>query len=238
MISFTACHHKQQEKVIPFCTRLKRVKITGRRPAFAPNYKLQWANHTVLHVYFMEDFGALNDKIISIANTWSNFSGISFKKTDQINESQIRVTFKHGGYASAVGIECKEHSYDDKPTMFLQGLDTLQDMKEFTRVVLHESGHAIGLEHELRKPAAQIPWDTAAVYKYYSDHYGWNRTDVDANIFQAFITPKQYDEFDSTSIMVYAVPDTLTKGHYTINWPDQLSKSDKVDINKWYPKSN
>lgn len=224
--------------VIPFCTRLPRVKITGREPALAPNYKLQWPQHTVLYVYLMEGNPQMSKKLLQVANTWSRFANISFAPTDKIYLSQVRVTFRKGGYASAVGRESKEQTYANVASMFLEGLDTLRDENEFRRIVLHEFGHALGLEHELLKSSAHIPWDSNAVYKYYSDHYKWDRGKVDQNVFRAFDVPKPYDEFDSSSIMIYAVPDTLTIGRsYQIPWPKQLSLTDQECISTWYPKS-
>lgn len=223
-------------RVLPICTRPEKVRIKGRRPALAPNYKLQWDNHRKLMVYFMEGNKPLGTEIVAIANDWSRHCGLSFKLTDKLTDSQIRVTFRSGGYSSAVGLECIQDKYMDQPTMFLEGLDTMKDKQEFIRIVLHEFGHTLGLEHELRKASSKIPWDTAAVVKYYWDHYRWSKQKVIDNIFLPVTVPKEYDEFDSTSIMVYAVPDTLTIGNYSISWSQKLSKSDEKYIQKWYPK--
>ena len=39
--------------------------------------------------------------------------------------------------------------------------------EEYSRVVIHEFGHALGCIHEHQSPAADIPWDKEAVYRYY-----------------------------------------------------------------------
>jgi hypothetical protein len=174
--------------------------------------------------------------VINVANEWSLFCGMKFKAVARMSDSQIRVTFEEGGYASAVGIEVMQQEYDHNYTMCLQGLDTLKDEIEFHRVVLHEFGHAIGLEHELQSPAANIPWDTAALYRYYYDHYRWKPDSVIHQVLTK-LENVYYTGFDSTSIMIYAVPDTLTKGNYEIKWPTKLSETDRIEINKWYPKN-
>ena len=225
---------KQPKKIIQFCARQPKVKIRGRFPALNPNYKLQWTEIKSLKVYFIEGDTVLHDKIISIINEWTTSTRIKFERTKKITQSQIRVTFRSGGYSSAVGLECIQKEYENQPTTFLEGLDTLTDKREFKRVVLHEFGHALGLEHELQKTSVRIPWNTAAVYKYYADHYHWDTTAVNKNIFLQFKAPKEYEEFDSSSIMMYAVPDTLTIGNYFIPWPDDLSPSDRLYIKKWY----
>jgi hypothetical protein len=40
--------------------------------------------------------------------------------------------------------------------------------QEYSRVVLHEFGHALGAIHEHQHPAAGIPWDKPKVYEYYA----------------------------------------------------------------------
>lgn len=40
--------------------------------------------------------------------------------------------------------------------------------QEYSRVVLHEFGHALGAIHEHQHPEAAIPWDKPKVYEYYA----------------------------------------------------------------------
>ncbi len=185
----------------------------------------------------MDSVAPVQIKLLQVANQWSKYCNISFKPVEKLYQSQIRITFRKGGYASAVGIECNERAYHNVPTMFLEGLDTMKDTQQFNRIVLHEFGHALGLEHELKKPSAKIPWDSAAVYTYYKTKYNWEKSDVDKNIFASLIVEKRYEDFDSTSIMVYAVPSFLTKNHsYSVSWPRGLSSTDIKGIGEWYPK--
>lgn len=227
----TPYHH------LAFCTRRPRVKIRGRQPAFVLNYKLEWTKAMTLNVFFFgTNYPDVISHVINVANEWSHYCGMKFNPVTRMSDSQIRVTFEEGGYSSAVGIEAMQGEYSQHYTMCLEGLDTLKDETEFRRVVLHEFGHALGLEHELQSPAATIPWDTAALYKYYWDHYQWKPDSILHQVLSK-LENVYYTGFDSTSIMIYAVPDTLTKGDYQIRWPTKLSANDKSEINKWYPKS-
>jgi hypothetical protein len=221
------------------CTRLEEQRFVDRQPSVVPAYKWAWTSNQTLLVHFDARNEVLRKRVIAVANEWAKFCGMAFQDTVNRSMAQIRVTFEGKQYASAVGRECFSPLYAGRPTMYLGGLDTMRDERNFRRIVLHEFGHALGLEHELRNPRLQIPWDTAAVIKYYRDHYRWDKAKVYKNI----LTPldvakgKRYDEFDSSSIMIYAVPDTLTKGRMKIEWTYELSLTDKKGIGKWYPKN-
>lgn len=175
--------------------------------------------------------------IVATANEWSKHCGMKFMITPNEFDAQVKVSFSAGGYASAIGIECLQEEYYTKPSMYLQGLDTLKNKDEFRRIVLHEFGHILGIEHELRKPTANIPWNKDEVYKYYLATYKWDQDRVDQEIFLPLESgKKEYEEFDSTSIMVYAIGPPLTEKEYRITWPKELSKKDIECIATWYPK--
>jgi hypothetical protein len=79
----------------------------------------------------------------------------------------IRVDFKDGeGYQSYVGVESRLHN----PSMNLQGFtETSPTGAEFDRLVGHETGHAIGLEHEHQSPAApKCNWNFDYIWTAYS----------------------------------------------------------------------
>ena len=229
---------QQVGKNLTVCTRLPRVKIISKNPyEIAPNTELKWKNHIILKVYFEAGINDFTESIIREASEWSKYCGIKFKITDLWSDADIKVTFKRGGYASAIGIESIQQEYNTKYSMYLQGIDTLRNKEEFHRVILHEFGHALGIEHELSKPSAAIPWNKKEVYNYYQYKFKWSNKDVDENIFkQLKPANKEYAEFDSTSIMVYGIKPPLTVAPYIIPWPKGLSKTDIIGISKWYPK--
>ena len=92
-------------------------------------------------------------------------------------------------------------------------------------MVRHEFGHALG--HDPRAPepgrAGPDPWDKPKVYAYYAQQ-GWRKADVDFNIFQVYAEDStNHTAFDPTSIMEYAIPDSLTIGSYAIGWNTEFS---------------
>jgi hypothetical protein len=109
--------------------------------------------------------------------------------------------------------------------------------EEYSRVVLHEFGHSLACIHEHSRPDAGIPWDIPKVYAYYKETDGWNKEEVDAQVFDKYDKDLiRGSKVDKKSIMMYPVPNELTKGNYEIGWNTDLSKSDKEFITKLYPK--
>ncbi len=188
-----------------------------------------------VRVYFMDvkDESVIS-RTIEVANEWSKYADIKFKKSESIYRSDIRVSFREKkGYQPVVGNKAKLARLSGRSTLFLQDLDKKSE-SEFKRVILHEFGHALGLRHELRSPDAKILWDKPKVYKYFEEVYGWNTTKVDSNVLAKVNTDK-YSKFDKNSIMIYAIPDSLTKDKTGFHWPKKLSRLDKTTIGDYYP---
>jgi hypothetical protein len=127
-----------------------------------------------------------------------------------------------------------------KPTMNYGWLAPDTELREYQRVVRHEFGHALGMIHEHQNPAAlgQIPWDKPKVYAYYAQQ-GWSKEDVDFNVLQVYSEDStNHTAFDSTSIMEYAIPDSLTIGSYAIGWNTEFSPMDVEFMKRQYPKNS
>lgn len=190
-----------------------------------------------LKVYFKDLSDAqLVKRLLDQANKWTPFTKLSFVRTYEEVESNIRIAFMEGhGYQSVIGslADTAKKNADFGTTMWLERLDTVSQ-SVFNRVVLHEFGHAIGLLHELQSKNSPIEWDSSAVYRYFDSAYHWSETVVNQNI----LTPVAYADatlFDPHSIMIYAVPAFLMKNHASIPWPAGLSGDDKTKIKVLYP---
>ena len=109
--------------------------------------------------------------------------------------------------------------------------------QEYSRVVTHEFGHAIGCIHEHQNPAGSIPWDKPVVYRYYAGPpNNWTKEQTDVNLFQTYDrTQTQFSEFDKHSIMLYPIPNDFTIGDFEVGWNTELSAVDKEFIGTIYP---
>ena len=151
--------------------------------------------------------------------------------------AQIRISFAEVDFSwSTVGTDALTVAAS-KPTMNYGWLEPSTSLREYQRVVRHEFGHALGMIHEHQNPAAlgQIPWDKPKVYAFAQQR--WKKDDVDFNIFQVYSEDStNHTAFDPTSIMQYAVPDSLTVGSYAIGWNTEFSANDTEFMRRQYPK--
>ena len=187
-----------------------------------------------LMVYFMNDDTSQEtiDEMIMIANEWSRHANIKFKSTEEINESDIRVTFSENkGYVSAIGNDAE--NYENQSTMSLGNLNYDIKQAKIRSIVLHEFGHSLGLLHEMHNPENPIIWDTSEAYTYFKDKHDWEKNDVDEQVF-AKIKGVKHSKFDSLSIMTYPIPKELTLNKISIPMVSELSKNDIDNISIYY----
>jgi hypothetical protein len=197
----------------------------------------KWPDGHTLRVYFFPSVSrTMRKRCLERMREWSQYANIKFAETDNIDESDIRVTFEKGGSWSYLGTQAK--LLPKKPTMNFGWLTESTDDKEFNRVVLHETGHALGLKHEHQHPTNDIPWDRDAAIKYYG-RQGWTAEMVEQQVL-ARTDPQgtQFTEYDPNSIMEYPIPKELvTDPRYAVGWNTALSATDKKFIGEQYPFS-
>lgn len=231
------------QKKIYICTQQIVKQITEDKskkndfiPKLVGSYTKFWQNGSTLKVRFMNGSTFIKNKVKQIALQWSNHANIHFEFVEY-GYAEIRILFnERGKHDSYVGTDANLIPQDSQ-TMNIGFMQDKYPEHEYKRVILHEFGHAIGLEHEHQNPNVSIPWDKAAVYNYYAQTQGWDKVTVDNNI----LSPKQkvrYSKYDSKSIMHYAVANELTIGDFEIDWNYDLSPIDKNIISKIYSNNN
>jgi serralysin len=204
---------------------LSMALITGKK----------WKNGRTLHARFLGGSPDVQAKVRQFAVQWCDFANLGIIFDDNSNP-EIRIAFGPTGSWYYIGTDNLSIA-PDQPTMNYGwfGPGTRDD--EYSRVVIHEFGHALGCIHEHQHPDANIPWDREATYRYYQRTNGWDRAKVDRNIFQRYDRGEtQFSQYDKGSIMEYPVDESLTIGNFSIGWNRQLSSTDKTFIASCYPK--
>ena len=198
-----------------------------------------WQPGRVLHVRFLGADTEVERRVQAVASEWMNYANIHFV-FDNAPNAEIRVAFlKDQGSWSYIGTDTL-HIDSDKPTMNLGWLDPQTDDDEYHRVVLHEFGHTLGCVHEHQNPAAGIQWNKEVVYNYYAaPPNNWDRATVDNNLFKRYsVSETSFTQFDTQSIMIYAIPPEFTSDGFSVGWNVKLSDNDTCFVGRvLYPKS-
>lgn len=201
----------------------------------ADNYYL-WDIGTTIKVKFLSGSPALQAKVLSAARVWEYYANLKFEQTYG-DDADIRVKLGEGsGHNSYIGTVCRMIDKSQE-TMNLDTVNMSYSAKYSTAVVQHEFGHAIGLLHEHSSPVSGIKWNKQRLYKLYKIQQGWDKDQVDFQVFRVF--NQSYTngtKYDNRSIMHYPIDSTETLDGYWVDWNYYLSKGDKEIIAALYPK--
>jgi len=194
-----------------------------------------WKKRT-LTVRFLEGDPVVQEKVERYAQQWTNYSGVTFV-FGATGAADIRISFRATGPKSGswsyVG-SCRPDLSPDSPTMNFGWLNRATDDSEYSRVVLHEFGHGLGLIHEHESPAAGIKWNEEAVYAYYAQQ-GWDRENTRHNVLEKYQeNESNHTAYDPHSIMQYPIPPGLTLDGFTVGWNTELSPLDKQFVREQY----
>ncbi len=202
----------------------------------------RWPNGSELTVWFLDGNDFEKQLVQSTAIQWSKYANIRFQfSVEKPTISHIRISFS-GLDGTRLGNHGDLHSTN--PTMTLhslaqQGL-TLSYKK---RIILHEFGHALGLEHEFLHPHWQygnawlLEQQKQCIHRLQSISSTQERTLHCAQINQAFHEDDVWwYPFDENSIMNYPVTsEWLDNRSSDIALSESISALDKIAIALGYP---
>jgi serralysin len=207
--------------------------------AAAQSFNL-WKAGTPVRVHFLDGLSEVQAKVEAIAHQWSQYANLTFEFVGD-PDAEIRISFEQNGSWSAVGTDALVEEYfpKDEPTMNFGWLTPQSDDKEYSRVVLHEFGHSLGLIHEHESPAGGIKWNKEAVYRALSGPpNNWDRATIDHNMFEVYDrTVTQFTAFDPLSIMLYSFPKEWTLDGMEFKENTEPSANDKAFVAARYPRS-
>lgn len=205
----------------------------GRRKRAIGTWSKFWGNGRTLRIAFMGGPPeALCLAIQKQINKWQASTNLTFEFVES-GDSDIRIKTDSNLNDSAVGTDAL--LYDQHvPTL---NLSVDHNHSHFERTVLHEFGHALGLQHEHQHPNATVPWDKPKVYKYYKDNFDWEEDLVDFNLFKPLEINEHFlAPYDKNSIMHYVVENELTVGDFEVGINSKISMLDRRAMRKIYPK--
>lgn len=211
------------------------VGFNRRGPAeIAVRTEKRWLPGRTLRCAFVDGVGSVQQKVMAVAKQWEEHVNLKLEFVDD-GQADIRISFQHPGSWSYLGTDALVIPANEA-TMNYGWLEPGTSDTEYSRVVLHEFGHAFGCIHEHSHPEASIPWDEERVYRYYRLTNGWDRDKTFRNVIKRYeATGTNFSEYDPTSIMQYSVPNELTIGDFSIGWNTVLSETDKQFMGTIYP---
>ncbi|MEH1009435.1 thrombospondin type 3 repeat-containing protein [Winogradskyella sp. ECml5-4] len=197
--------------------------------------KLKW-NSKSIKVKFIGGNSYVRQKVIQYSKEWEKYANISFNYIEYGN-ADIRISFVQNGSSwSYIGIIANQIS-QNKPTMNFGWFNNYTSESEFSRTILHEFGHALGLLHEHKHSQRPFEWNVPKVLAYYQTKLGWSQKDVYRNVINRYGLGSSFssEKYDRHSIMHYPVPAYFTTNGVSIPINTILSKGDIENIMKLYP---
>ena len=208
----------------------------GSRAAVLKDWK--WTNGQTIKIKFLNGTDYQQKQVKKYIAEWAQYVNLNFEYVTS-GASNLAIGFKWDGDTSSwsyVGRMSLQNR--TTPTINLGWLDSSTQEKEWSRVVLHEFGHALGLVHENQQPNANIQWNTNLVCWYYQQTQGWSKVTVYSNVFDKYSQSEcNSTSFDKKSIMTYSISFWMTKNFYSQPTVYYLSSTDKSFMQSVYPKN-
>jgi hypothetical protein len=208
---------------------------------FAAVLNKRWDKKKI-RVFISSDNNDYDSELINAFTEWQNHTELDFVAAENIGESDLRVFFTpNDGHWSFIGNDSKHSSLENKPTINFDPID-FSNINSDDRfgILLHEIGHSIGLIHEHQKDTSPIIWNKEKVYQDCFNWYRWDKNKVNKNIFNSYNSNDLFHskEFDTDSIMIYAIPQGWSANYQINRTNNVLSTIDKSFAKAYYGHLN
>ncbi|HEV8578709.1 MAG TPA: matrixin family metalloprotease [Thermoanaerobaculia bacterium] len=200
----------------------------------------KWPNKSQLRCRFLDGSTRMKKKVEGYAHQWEQHANVKLKFVTS-GSAEIRISFyADSGSWSAVGRDALNSFYFPvhQPTMNYGWLRDRTNDEEYSRVVLHEFGHALGCVHEHQSPKFSRKWNEKAVLRYFQGPPNfWSEDEIRHNVLAKYSsTGVSATEFDPRSIMLYSFDAPLfADGLGPTNSNTRLSQRDITMIKSMYP---
>lgn len=218
-----------------------------RKKRSVADYSVFWRPGQTLRISFIgTPCPWLKKSIFDTACQWLKYANLNFELLDNdVDKAEIRIQtdVQEGVNFSFLG----NQALDVGGATMALGVKLSDPL--FEPFVLHEFGHALGMEHEHQHPRANIPWDLDAVRQMLAvilaDEAN-NPNDLDDLIEEDLATqflplPDNGDllilPYDRRSIMHYPIRQKLTRHAFKRSHNLKISKKDKRFMRLVYPAS-
>jgi hypothetical protein len=200
----------------------------------------KWQPSATLKCRFLDGSARMKKKVEAVAHQWEKFESAKFKFVTS-GPAEVRISFfADSGSWSAVGRDALNAQYFPlhQPTMNYGWLRDDTSDAEYSRVVLHEFGHALGCIHEHQSPKFNRVWNEQAVMQAFQGPPNfWSPDDIRSNVLDKYSSRGiKATDYDPKSIMLYAFDGSLFKdGKGPTNTNGKLSTKDRKMIKSMYP---
>ncbi|AXJ03516.1 peptidase M12 [Pseudomonas fluorescens] len=205
----------------------------GRTKRAVATHSKFWASHRTLKIAFLNPPSeAHRQAAIAAIKQWQPSVNLTLEFVSD-TEGDIRITMEATSDYSAIGTDATLRG----PGENTMNIGTDLTHPGFESAVLHEFGHALGMEHEHQHPESNIPWNKPFMYHYYLTRHNWPKEQVDHNFFRTLdTTTTKTNPYDPKSIMHYAVHTDMTLGDFSIAKNTTISQNDRRLMRRIYPK--